>query len=249
MDLEDVALDDRSSITARYQLGGAPGGGDVLVVACAGAYRDGSAGAPDARRMVAHVEAGLALWRPDAVVLDLAALAYRWGDGLVGVFEAAATGGDALLPRPVAIVTGAGSRGGLASLCLPDALFAERAAAVAAVRAEALARDVERARVERALVVAIVVRDDLTPGAAIELVARAPTLYLEFVPHDWRTLTWRIEGGAAVVRRATPAQLAAVASHAPVHVIADPSDRARPLAVVLGARVEIPQVVRDLPSW
>lgn len=249
MALQDVALDDQSAIVARYQLDPAPRGGDVLVVACAGEYRPGSDGKPDARRMVAHVAAGLSLWPAGAVVLDLSALSYRWGDGIIAVLDAASTGSDTLLPRPVAIVTGVASHGGLASLCTPDGLFADVATAVAAVRAEAQARDAELARIERSLVVAILIRDDLSPGAAIELAARAPTLFLEFVPNEWRTMTWRIEGGGAVVRRASSAQLAEAARHAPVHVIADPEDGARPLAVVLGARVELPPDVRDLRPW
>ena len=249
MALEDLALEDQSTIVARYQLAAAPRGGDVLVVVCAGEYRHGSAGNPDARRMVAHVAAGLAMWPAPAVVLDLSALAYRWGDGLVAVFDAAELGSDALLPRPVAIMSGAASHGGLASLCLPDALFTDLDAAVAAVRAAAQDRDAELARIERSLVVAILIRDDLSPAAAIELAARAPTLFLEFVPRDWRTITWRIEGGAAVVRRASSAQLAAAVAHGPAHVITDPADRSRPLAVVLGARVELPPLVRELPPW
>lgn len=249
MALEDVTLEGASTIAARYRLDRVPREGAVLVVGFAGTYRDGSAGAPDALRMAAHVAAGLATWPADAVVLDLSALAYRWGDGLIAVSEVAERGGDALLPRPIAMVTGPASHGGLASLCTPESLFTDVAAAVAAMRAEVRDRAAELERTERSLVLAILVRDDLPREAAIELIARAPTLYQEFVVGDWRTMTWRIEHGRAVVRRASSAQLAAAVDLGPTHVVDDPDDRARPRAVVLGARVELPPLVRDLPSW
>lgn len=249
MALEDVALDAASTIAARYRLDRVPREGAVLVVGFTGIYRDGSAGAPDARRMSAHIAAGLATWPADAVVLDLSELAYRWGDGVIAVSEVAERGGDALLPRPIAMVTGPASHGGLASLCTPESLFADVDAAVAAMRAEVRDRAAELERTERSLVLAILVRDDLPREAAIELIARAPTLYQEFVVGDWRTMTWRIELGRAVVRRATAAQLAAAVDLGPTHVIADPADASRPQAVVLGARVELPPLVRDLPPW
>jgi hypothetical protein len=53
-------------------------------------------------------------------------------------------------------------------------------------------------------------------------------------------MTWQIECGAAVVRRATPAQLAALASLERAHVIAEPDERGALQAVVLGARTELP---------
>lgn len=249
MALIDVTLEDESPIVARYRVERFGNGLVLLVVAWAGEYRHGSAGAPDARRMTAQVAAGLAQWSADAVVLDLSALSYRWGDGLMAVFEAAARGGDTLLPRLVAIVAGPDSRAGLASLCVPETLFDDLATAVADVRHHTHARADELERIERTLVLAIVVRDDLTPSAAIELAAGAPTQYLAFVTGDWRTMTWQIECGAAVVRRATPAQLAALASLERAHVIAEPDERGALQAVVLGARTELPAAVRELPAW
>jgi hypothetical protein len=210
MALIAVTLEDESPIVARYRVERFGNGLVLLVVAWAGEYRHGSAGAPDARRMTAQVAAGLAQWSADAVVLDLSALSYRWGDGLMAVFEAAARGGDTLLPRLVAIVAGPDSRAGLASLCVPETLFDDLATAVADVRHHTHARADELERIERTLVLAIVVRDDLTPSAAIELAADAPTQYLAFVTgglaHD--DLADRVRGRGRAARHASPARRA-----------------------------------------
>lgn len=53
-----------------------------LIVRFEGAYRDGSAGNPDARYMYAMAQAGSAAFDVFGLVLDCTALSYRWGDKL-----------------------------------------------------------------------------------------------------------------------------------------------------------------------
>lgn len=60
---------------------------DVLVVGFSGRYRAGSAGNPDATYMRAMVAAGFEAWGASAIVLDLGALEYVWGDELDRVFS------------------------------------------------------------------------------------------------------------------------------------------------------------------
>ena len=59
----------------------------VLEVRFGGEYREGSRGNPDADAMVRWLAVLLARTGPDVVLLDLSALRYTWGDGLIRVFE------------------------------------------------------------------------------------------------------------------------------------------------------------------
>jgi hypothetical protein len=52
-----------------------------------GEYREGSLGSPDADAIVRWLAILLARSEPDVVLLDLSALRYVWGDGMVRVFE------------------------------------------------------------------------------------------------------------------------------------------------------------------
>jgi len=240
---EPLSLESLSNITARYSRTTFEDRERILVIAFAGDYREGSAGNPDAARMRAHVAAAVAAWGCDGVVLDLTELGYRWGDGLIGVFEA--TDGDARLPRPGAVVAGPRSRGGLSSLCDPAALSDDLDAAVAKVHAEAAARAAELERDELRLCLGVLIRDDVPPDDALPLIARAPTLYQEWQPSDWRTTTWRTESGRVEVRRASPDDLTWALTCAPTHGVRDAAGAL--LAVVLGARVELPARVLALP--
>lgn len=64
------------------------GAANVLLVRFAGAYPDGSRGSKDAKFMRAKVAEGIAGVYPDALVLDLRKLSYRWGDNLISVLDA-----------------------------------------------------------------------------------------------------------------------------------------------------------------
>ena len=57
----------------------------VLVVQFEGPHRAGAAGAPDTRLMQAWGAFGMALWSPDALVLDLSGLDYPGGPMIRGV--------------------------------------------------------------------------------------------------------------------------------------------------------------------
>ena len=59
----------------------------VLVVRFTGKYRQGSAGAPDARFMFAMLEAAIGAWKCWALILDLSGLAYEWGDDIEGIWS------------------------------------------------------------------------------------------------------------------------------------------------------------------
>jgi hypothetical protein len=59
----------------------------ALRVTFRGVYRPGSAGSPDAGLMMAVTGAALARDWPDVVIFDFTELDYKWGDGLLGIFE------------------------------------------------------------------------------------------------------------------------------------------------------------------
>lgn len=69
---------------------------EVLEVRVGGEYREGSKGNPDAEAMAVHVATVLARAEPDVILLDLSALRYRWGNGILRVFEVIARFGGAV---------------------------------------------------------------------------------------------------------------------------------------------------------
>jgi len=66
-----------------------PGGGlsSVLVLKFSGTYGHGSEGNPDADYIHAITAGACALEFPDAVVFDLSAMAYEWGERIASVFD------------------------------------------------------------------------------------------------------------------------------------------------------------------
>jgi hypothetical protein len=87
----------------------------VLEVRFGGEYREGSLGKPDADAMVRHLAVLLARTEPDVVLLDLSALRYTWGDGLLRVFELLGRF-DADQPLGVTVLGGPASTAALRSL-------------------------------------------------------------------------------------------------------------------------------------
>jgi hypothetical protein len=87
----------------------------VRRVRFSGVYRPGSAGSPDAGLMMAVTAAALARDSPDVVLFDLAELDYRWGDGLLGVFQVVGAR-DAEHPVECVVVAGEACIGAVRSL-------------------------------------------------------------------------------------------------------------------------------------
>ena len=91
---------------------------DVLVAGFAGVYGTGSAGNGDAAFIRAETLRGLAAFDPCALILDFRRLTYRWGNAMLGVFQAIdeyknATGEP---PFPIFVVTSDLCRDALLSL-------------------------------------------------------------------------------------------------------------------------------------
>lgn len=96
----------------------------VLRVRFSGVYRPGSAGSPDAGLMMAVTAAALARAWPDVVLFDLAELDYRWGDGLLGIFEVVRAR-DTAYPVACVVVAGETCIGAVRSLVGGAAASAE----------------------------------------------------------------------------------------------------------------------------
>ena len=60
----------------------------VLQLSISGAYRDGSAGAPDAHYITGIISTTAGVWRPSAFLVDFTNLTYEWGDEMDLIFEA-----------------------------------------------------------------------------------------------------------------------------------------------------------------
>ena len=110
---------------------------EVLEVRFGGVYRHGSQGSPDAALMVRLLTTLLVRTSPDAVLLDLRALGYAWGDGMVAVLDAIGRF-DAEYPLAVVVLAGPDSAPGLRSLGVTA--HAEEEAAFAEVAGQALRR-------------------------------------------------------------------------------------------------------------
>jgi hypothetical protein len=83
--LEPVSLRDSTSIRVRFFLGRSrrAGVGKILVIKYDGVCRLGDDGEPDGRFMLAMGEAGLRVWEPDGLIVDLTDLDCRErADGL-----------------------------------------------------------------------------------------------------------------------------------------------------------------------
>lgn len=87
----------------------------VLLVKFGGVYARGSAGNPDADFILAITAGACALELPDAVVFDLSAMAYEWGERIASVFSFPLGPGGAGA-RAVRIVSGPKSHAGLVTL-------------------------------------------------------------------------------------------------------------------------------------
>ena len=96
----------------------------ILIVSFEGVYPEGSLGKAHGAYIAVMTLHGIHAFDPDAVVLDFRALDYRWGDGLLRVFQDITAVKDAEREPdepffPVVTVTSARSRAGLLSLITP----------------------------------------------------------------------------------------------------------------------------------
>jgi hypothetical protein len=188
MHIERLELDDISAIRAEISRAIPDGETSVLTLAFRGVYRDGSAGNPDARYMAAIATQAVYAWEPRAVVYDLRTLEYRWGDGILQLFEVDAE--EPLIPLPCALVVGDGCRAGLASLIRAESMFDDLEPAVRHVceRYRELARLDEDN--ELSMVMYILVRDDVPLGHAMVAAAHASLAAYERFRRRWEMRTW-----------------------------------------------------------
>lgn len=122
----------------------------VLVLRVEGVYGHGSLGNPDARYLLAILGVVRALEAPDAILVDLGRVDYRWGDALLMLWNVVE---QAEPPVPLHLVGGPRSEAALRSLLGPAAdrlVHASFEAGFAAVSALALARAGEVDARERA---------------------------------------------------------------------------------------------------
>ncbi len=112
----------------------------VLEARLGGEYREGSLGNPDADAMVHWIAGLLVRTTPDVVLLDLSALRYTWGDGLLRVFEVLGRF-DGDHPLGVTVLGGEASTPALRSLGL--VVHTEPAAALDDARKQALQRSID----------------------------------------------------------------------------------------------------------
>lgn len=97
----------------------------ILVVRCAGLYRTGSQGAPDATYMEAMTAAALIATCPNGLIFDFTKLDYQWGDNLESVYH---VGKNLPYPGanlPFALVLGEHCREAVISLAHPNAILQE----------------------------------------------------------------------------------------------------------------------------
>jgi len=177
-------------------------GQTVLVVAFEGDYRDGSQGAPDARLMRAVVAGALVATRPDAIVLDLRALGYRWGNNLLDVFIPVAPGHYRSLTY--ALVVSDRCEAALRSLLGGDGLlFPTLDDAVAHAAAGACAIEALEDALEDSPLT-LVVRDDLSADQALQRVATVATRAGLAVEESALVRAWSCGTLAVAVERLPP---------------------------------------------
>ncbi len=87
--LRKVDFADLSNIECDFFLGEikAKSNYPVLVIRFTGEYRRGSRGEPDARFIFAMLQAAFQSWECWALILDLSALHYEWGDDIEWLFS------------------------------------------------------------------------------------------------------------------------------------------------------------------
>ena len=88
---------------------------ELLVIRYFGSYRDGAAGEPDARYILAAAAAAREAWWAYSTILDFRELTYRWGDNMEWVTRIGWDPG-VRLDWPLAIVVGDRCRDALRSL-------------------------------------------------------------------------------------------------------------------------------------
>ena len=99
-------------------------GYDVLMVSFKGRYPDGSMGRKQAHYIKVMTMHGIHAFDPVALILDFRELDYRWGNGLLGVYQDVSQFKNAENepgepPFPVATITGPHSTAGFLSLTTP----------------------------------------------------------------------------------------------------------------------------------
>lgn len=100
-------------------------GTDVLILSVNGVYPDGSLGNEHAAYIAVMAIQGLQAFNPEAFILDLSDLEYRWGNSILGVFQDVSRFMDADKEEnepyfPVFAVTSEKSTAGFLSLITPS---------------------------------------------------------------------------------------------------------------------------------
>jgi hypothetical protein len=116
MRLHEVTLSDLSPLRHTIRLTEAEGWDtpEFMVISYTGDYRYGSAGAPDARCILATAEAAHRAWYSQAIVLDFSRLSYQWGDEMEWVLGIGGRTGECAYP--LVIVVGDGCRAAMITL-------------------------------------------------------------------------------------------------------------------------------------
>lgn len=116
MHITEISLDQLSKLHYKFftcPLENAPYR-KALIVAFDGEYGYGSKGNSDAAFMSSMIKAGLEAWGPAALIIDLRAMSYEWGD-MIGSAIAAGADRNIDSPFPTAIVVSDRNREGMTS--------------------------------------------------------------------------------------------------------------------------------------
>jgi hypothetical protein len=222
--------------------------GGTVILSAAGTYRPGSAGSPDADALRGAVAAAIAAVDPSAVVLDLRALTYTWGDGMLRVLEAVDHPGDT--PIALRLVVSDRCRDALASLLQSDRLLCDDPdQAVDDAAAEAGERAAWEEAHEDQLKMYLVVRDDLPASfKALGAAHAAVATYLHF-SHTIATRLWACSVFRKVICEATAAEFEALKA-IPDHVVLTESALAgRETALGFAPRAIWPGPLRHLKLY
>ncbi len=121
MKLTERKLEDLSQLTYKFYtcLFDTRPSSIVLVVAFAGEYGYGAKGDEDAKFMRAVIKAGLEAWHPSALILDLQAMSYQWGD-MIGSALEIATGRYIDKRFPTAVLISDRNREGMTSFVVKE---------------------------------------------------------------------------------------------------------------------------------
>ncbi len=115
LDLKQVRLEELSDVRYSFWIGKHPGKRyprDVLVIRFEGTFGFGSGGNADAAFMTAIGNAGIHAFDPHAIITDLSALSYEWGDMMESVID---IGHDR--NAQTALVVGSKCRKAIGTLC------------------------------------------------------------------------------------------------------------------------------------